>query len=415
MRPRIAWFSSLPGFSAPSSVSAYTTEMLAPRLSQDFEIELFHDGFESYGAFKTHHYLSAFRRHRECRFDAFLYHIEDSASSRFARSHAGLFPGITWFHNFICFDDGPPTLWASPWRTVVQKYRGEELSWLEHDAIPRKEGKVLSREASLSPVSIFSTAQSHGEYQRTVESRLCGEESQSWMIPYPVTLSGSAVPPREGGQKIVAFCGAPRIEHRVHKILPALCRWGNSVTLRWLIDPSEREEAARYARESGVASVQFIEGRSPAAWRSIVQDADTALHTIFSVFAEPYPWVAISLSCGVPVVMSLFGSSEDIPESLVYHVEPGETETRQTEEALRRALNEPDNSLRLARKEYVAEFHSPDIVAHELSLAIRSALPLLRKVETQWGALQAEARAEIVGKASRLLADPSMLRSVWTE
>ena len=381
--------------------------MLAPRLSKEFEIELFHDRFESYGPFQTHHYLSAFRRHRERRFDAFLYHIEDSAASRFARSHAGLFPGITWFHNFICFDDGPPTLWASPWKTMVKKYQGEPQSWLEHDAIPRKEGKVLSREASLSPVAVFSTAQSHGEYQRTVDSRLCGAETHSWMIPYPVALGDPTATSRAAGPKIIALCGAPRIEHRVHKVLPALRRCGHTVTLRWLIDPSEREEAARFARESGVASVEFIEGRSPAAWRAIVQDADVALHTIFSVFAEPYPWVAISLSCGVPVVMSLFGSSEDVPESLVYHVEPGETETTQTEKALLRALNEADTTLRLARQEYVAEFHSPDIVAHELSVAIHTALPLLRKVDAQWEALQAEARAEIVGKAARLLADPT--------
>ncbi len=402
---RIAWFSALNVQGDSASVSAYASEQLLPILSERFEFELFTSSFDRFQQYPTFHYLRAFERHRQNPFDLFFYQIEEGTSSHFTRFHSALQPGAVWFHDLIVSDAGPVPLYVSPWEKVVQKFKDPQTLWSERAEKSTHKGPLLYRESAFSGVSLFSTEHAHHEYRRLVKTRLV--DAPSYFLAHPVDPGLTRIP--HGALLQVAYCGSPRIEHRAQKVLPALAQIKTPYRLCWMVAADEEAQARALLAEFPPAEVELIIGRTPRRWSDIAKKSDVALHPLFSAYGQPGAYLAISLMCGVPSVVSSFGATEYLPESVVCKVRPGESESFETAEFLRRLLapSAEGTALRGAMSErsrrFALEFYDRRHIAAELALVFESQAPFLKQYLERWEEFESQAKRAALQEAKDVL------------
>lgn len=404
---RIAWFSPLHTKGQGSeSVSAYCSDELLPLLRERFDIELFHNGFDRYRDFPTFHYLSAFVHHRERPYDLFFYQLEDRRASNFIRVHLGLMPGMVWFHDFIFTSFGPEPILNSPWNCAVRKFNGESLPWPKRGEELEQQGPLGYREGAWALAPLFSNPVAHAEYRRNIQTRLDAKAGDlSAFVPMPV--SSRPVEHRRAETLRVSFGGSPRIEHRAHKILQALSEAAVPYRLQWLLSAAEEAPARELLREFEIEACDLIIGRSPARWNALLQETDFALHPLFSVYGQADPYLGQSLMQGVPALVTRFGSTEYLPENLVFKIDPGSQEVFQIAEVMRalHARRVPD--VRERTRRFALDFYAADHVAAELAHAFERAAPNIGRFSERWSAFESAARASLLAEVPLLLPQSS--------
>ena len=403
--PRVAWFSPLPvNGEANASPSAYATETLLPYLSKKFQIHLFHDSFEEFPGFKTNHYLNAFEQHKRNPFDLFFYQIEDHARCNFVRTHMGVMPGIVWFHDFVFSTDGPEPILNSPWSETVQHFSDPRRAWPERGYEFERPGPLGYREGAYAQCALFSNVANHGDYQRELTLKL-GEKrtdlEESYYLPFPVEPIRISSTAQMGSAFEVLFAGTPRIEHRAHKLLEALhalqsASDDSNVTLTWLIDESESDAAKELLAEFEVRGVELVEGRSPQKFRELLATANVAVHTLFSVYGQPGPYLEMSLMAGTPVVVTNFASCEELPDSLVFKIRAGESEATEIQAVLQAMVGEEVDFSSNDIREYAEERYSAAMLAEELGSVFRLAHRELEPQRAKWEQLEIAARQELL-------------------
>lgn len=397
-KPRVAWFSSLPGGITPvGSKSAYASQKLLHLLRPHFELELFHDEFRHYEDFPTHHYLSAFERHAAAPFDLFFYQLEDLPCAAFARAHLGLVPGVVWFHDLLFTTQCPEGLLHSPWEVALQKFLGQTIPWPQQELWPDVSVPLDKRAASLALLPVFSNPWEHSEYLRCITQSLCDGLSprpHSFYLPLPADLPPKSIRPE--GPLVVGFPGSPRIESRAHILLQSLAEIAGPTKLVWLLDETELSQGKELCKEFGISAVEFVVGRSAANWEAIIPRINIGVHTLFSVFGGTSPFLSLTLLAKLPAITMRFGASELLPPAATIQIEPGDSEVGQLRKALeQQLLAQTDNEVgyRYAHETFL----TPHIVA-ELTTLLRSAVAPLRDGLTKWAALEKDARHHLLTK-----------------
>lgn len=402
---RIAWFSELAARGS-QSVSAYCSHALLPELARRHTIEVFSDSSATGALGLPHyHYLNAYRRHRERPFDIFFYQLEDSKSARFVRAHIGLMPGVTWFHDFFFNDLGPEACHTSPWETTIRQFHDPSVSFADRSIAPHQLWPRGYREASLSPVALFSSAWARHEFSTMVSNRLESFTGGHLAEVLAVPVREMTAARRQGVDPIrIASASVPGIEGRSHKLLPALAGLKATWRLTWMVDDSERDSALAVAREFGVEDrIDLVAPRSWESWEKIVGESDVALHLHTSPFGHLAPFVQISLAAGTPTVVSFAAQGEDFPADTVFHVVPGLHELVQLRAILEGVL--AHNSRRYGRRgqEYIRASASVEAVAERLSRLLIEAAPRVREVMNRWSQLQRYAKLELLGEVRHLV------------
>jgi|GEM_PF-872896 len=399
-RPRVAWFSPL-SFTGEASdcVGAYVSDLLLPLLSKRFDVELFHDSFEKHPLLPTHHYLAAHALHRENPFDIFFYQVEDHRRADFVRIHLGLIPGIVLFHDFLIAGKTPETIVRSPWQEVIRHYQDSSIEWQ-----PRSEDASISvpfalREAGLAVCTLFSSARDAGEYRRQVKSQLemnSDKPSPGFLLPLPIDVNSIARKvskhAKDSPETIVGFCGSPALESRAHKLLDALSQCGDKFKLIWLLDKSQETAACDLLSEFEIRSFELYFGRSPKHWQRISAQLDLAVHTLFSVFGQPDPYLSISMSTGLGCIVTDFSTSHFLPDKAVFKVKPGDTESAQIREILLALKNEGGHRSFQAAIDYAREHHDHIQIANNLLMIFEDLTPMLAEVYSKWDALESSSR-----------------------
>ena len=396
---RVAWFSPLDvaGDQSPS-VSAYASAELLPLLREEFEIDLFHNDFQSYLDFPTYHYLSAFLHHRERPYDIFFYQVEDRISSNFIRQYSGVVPGIVWFHDFLFTHHGPEPVLNSPWEEVIGKYNDDARPWPARGTEFDERGPIGVREGGLSFGTLFSSEIGHSEFRRNVEQQLGGKDvRRSAYLPLPAATTAGVRDDFSSFERI-CFCGSPRIEHRAHKFFQALSELDNFFQLTWLIEESERSAAEELLREFSLVNATLVSGRCPRKWAELVTDNDIAVHSLFSVYGQLGPYLATSLSAGLPCFVTDFASAEFLPDSLLFKIRPGNTEVTEFASVLRRLRDGEIRHNPAGAREFADGVFHREIVAAELAAFFRSSRNDCRTLGKRWSELEQQARDALLGE-----------------
>lgn len=413
-KPKIAWFSPLPG-SGRSLVSVHFTEAMVPRLSDDFEIDLYSSQAGEWLGRRVDSSLAA--APLEAEYDLFVYQIEDGPECHFARSHASLVPGAVIFHDFLLSDPGPDPLRASPWRKSLEKFLDRKLPWPARRSGSGVVTPYALREGAFALFPIFSSERNLSEWRRTTAASVrdalpAAASSDGFYIPMPVDAPIAPAALSGGSGFKIAFCGKPWIEYHAHKLLEAISGRADIETV-WLIDKGEEQAAVDLLSEFEVSNAVLVIGRSPGRWAEIVSGSRFAVHSQFSFYSQPGPYIQISMAHGVPCAALDFGASEYLPEDLVFKVSPGDTEAAQLSSIIE--LLQSGNSAGLSdrMRKFIAERHDSSVVAASLSRILSQAIPVSREFRSLWTAFQAEARTSLLrevfkGKAAeQVLFDPS--------
>jgi hypothetical protein len=429
---RIAWFSPLvsSGRAAESSVygsgvrsarvesntqgnesvGAYASDLLLPHLNKKHQIELFHNRFDApYSGLPTYHFLKAFERHAAAPFDLAFYNLEDRSESSFTRIHLGLMPGVVWFHSFLFSTFGPEPILNSPWADIVARVDEPNRPWKAVDFHHYQKGPLGVREGSLALLPIFSAERSAADFRNSVQRSLQargdnGAEQRSWTVKVPALPKAFEVPARipMGGRLIVGFCGSPRIEDRIRKLLWALKELP-SVELHWLLQPDEVGAAQRLLTEYELPQVTLHTGRSPERWLELLGRVHCAVHTHFSAFGETSPYFENSLAAGRPAIVTRFGSADYLPDTVVFKVDPGIGEGHQIRSVLEKLRTGSTVALANRIREFAREEFTVERVASDLMIALERSLPQLQTASKQWQKLFQNARKELLSQAPRLL------------
>jgi len=404
---RIAWFSELAAPGA-ASVSAYCSRMLLPKLAQQHSIEVFSESADGRGVdgIPQYHYLNAYRRHRENPFDIFFYQLEDSKSSRFIRAHIGLMPGVTWFHDFFFHDLGPEACHTSPWETTIRQFHDPSIPFADRSVAPHQLWPRGYREASLSPVTLFSSAWARNEFSTMVSNRIESFDGGHLAEVLSIPVEEFRKPKRgASGLWRIASASLAGIEGRSHKLLPALKQLKVPWQLTWMVNESERGTALDVAREFGLEDrIELISPRTCESWERIVQASDLALHLHTSPFGHLTPYVQISLATGTPTAVSYAAQGEDFPADVVFHVEPGLHESTQLR-AICEGVIEGHSHHRYGQRgrDHIRTSANVDTVAARLSEILVEAAPRVREVMKRWAIVQRHAEVELLREVRALV------------
>ena len=419
-RPRIAWFSTLEDPRQSASVASYCSHQLLPLLKEHFEIDVFTKGMTAalsptspLQGLPIYHYLSAFERDIKRKYDIFFYQVDDSLSTRFLRVHMGQMPGMVWFHDLVFTSFGPEPILNSPWHASVSGFLSGKTEWpIRGEEIPQF-GPFGFRESAFAAQALFSNPTGLAEFRRNASVTLSSVmKPASMCLPMPVdpTLERTqAVPGRIG------FCGSPRIEHRAHKLLLALRHLSGPYHLHWLLDAEEKPAAEELLSEFGISQVTIVCGRSPERWAACAKDCQVAVHTLFSVYSQPDPYLAISLVLGVPSVATRFGAVEYLPDSLVAKVEAGETEATELTQAVQALLSPQGQALSSRIRDFGLQRHSRIHVANDLGFYWQNSLEAQREFRTRWRVYEMNAVESLLEEAKHLMPPPEGGIDAWSQ
>lgn len=414
-RPRVAWFSCLYQGSCSAatrteggvdahaqSVSAYYSEQLLPILKEKYEIELFHDSFESYKDFPTFHYLTAAQRHKEKPFDLFFYQLEDGKAAAFCRMHMTLIPGISLFHNFLLVDDGPEPILNSPWTDVAKRFKQEQMPWPDRNKVFSKVGKAALREAAMCFVPVFASQKDYGDYlNQSKENIAPGKSAAAFFLWPPVSAQSAARhvssnASADGNKRTILFCGSPRIEHRAHCLLAALGSLGNRFSLKWLLSEAELAQAKNLCEEFDVSDCEFVRGRSPENWAHLLEQGQIVIHTHFSVFGNLSPYLQMSLMAAKPCIVSDFGASDFLPSEAVFKLPLGHDEVPVLKHTLEYLSEHSELRTIEKAREFALEFFETKSVAYQLDYIFQQSLTLLSESMKKWNAFETDAQRTIL-------------------
>jgi hypothetical protein len=376
-------------------------------LARDHDVEIFTDTTASTNfGLQSSHYLTAHRKHQRTPFDIFFYQLEDSKACRFIRGHIGLVPGITWLHDLFYNDLGPEAFHTSPWETTIAQYHDPSVAFYDRSKAPHQLWPRAYRETSLSPVVLFSSPWARNEYRRMVSARLEGlsEEHPAEVLPIPVKAPRQ-IPARVGDMLRLASASVTGIEGRMHKVLPALRTLSSPWKLTWMIGSEEVRAAEELVEEFGLSSsVRIVAGRTAESWRSILVESDVALHLHASVFGRLAPFAQISLSMGVPTVVSLAAQGEDFPESAVFHVVPGSHEGRQVREIAEVIARHGAAACGEKGRRFALEANDPSKLAETLASLLTEWAPHVAYVMDRWERLRQRGQRALLEEV-RVLVD----------
>ncbi len=404
IKPRLAWFSPLNIEQKGSSTSAYWSDTLLPFLREEFEIHLYHDRFERYLDYPTHHYLSAFEHHKERPYNIFFYQLEDNKAANFTRIQVGINPGVALFHDLLFSTDGPEPILNSPWAETIKLFNDPDHPFPERERKYKKNGPLGYREAGVAMLPIFSSEQHHLEYQRNITHKFRITDQQSYFLPHPVSSRLSSARKVRSSRKRMGFLGTPELQHRTHKILMALAEVSFDYELIWLVNPIEAAQARTLLEEYDIKNCELIEGRSPERWSSIMPTIDIALHTLFSVYGQLGPYHAMSLMAGIPTIVTNFAGAEYLADDIVFKIMPGQHEAHELTHLFNSLLEKDDQTGLLAARraqEFAREFFDAEVVAEDLIRVLISAAG--SDFSREWEILEARARREAVEEGIRYL------------
>ncbi|MEY4701695.1 MAG: hypothetical protein RL326_1882 [Pseudomonadota bacterium] len=405
-RLRVAWFTDT-GSSGIETVSAYTSALLLPELARYHDVEVFTDttAASNFGL-QSSHYLTAHRKHQRAPFDIFFYQLEDSKTCRFVRGHIGLVPGVTWLHDLFYNDLGPEAFHTSPWETSIAQYHDPSVAFYDRAKAPHQLWPRAYRETSLSPVVLFSSPWARNEYRRMVSARVEGlsGEHPAEVLPIPVSVETGARSRTEDVLRI-ASASVTGIEGRMHKVLPALRGLSMPWALAWMVAPEEAPAARELVEEFGVSSsVRIVAGRTAETWRSILAESDVALHLHASVFGRLAPFAQISLSMGVPTVVSFAAQGEDFPESAVLHVVPGSHEGRQIREIAEAIARRGSVVCGANGRRFALAANDPSKIAETVASLLTEWAPHVAYVMDRWERLRQRGQRALLDEV-RVLVD----------
>ena len=408
-RLRIAWFSPLPGKAVhKNSRAAYFTEQILPIVSSKHDVELFCDDFQSYSEFPTFHYLTAFERHRTKPFDLIFYQLEDPKFCNFIRIHLGLIPGVVLFHDFAFTHFGPEPILNSPWHNVVSLFQSSENNWPERGAEFTQKGPLGYREAAYSIAAIFTDEWSRNEYVRNISHALKVEQdntNKSFFLPPPVDATNCFRALKGVGKRDflrVGFAGTPRVEDRSHKLLQAIAKDKDRIELIWLLNSEEEKIASELLEDFNIESAKLISDRIPANWSKLIVDCDLAVHTHFSVFGSVAPYFQMSLTAGLPVLVTDFGQIEYLPNEVVFKIEPGEFEAFQIHEVFCKIMNEPMLQQNTNGAGFAHEMYDKRVIASELESIFYKLRPAISATMKDWADFESKATKSLLEEISTL-------------
>ena len=396
---RIAWFSILPqAYTVEETLSAYFSKEVLPHLKDKFDITLYHNSFEKYPGYETFHYLKAFQHDKENPYDIFFYQIEDDSKSNFVRSHLGLIPGITYFHHFNFTNYGPEPLLNSPYSEVIRIFNNSSRDWPSRENKYKPRGPGAFREAALSAVSIFSNPHSLNEYNRQVELKLTLKNESavnSFYLPYPVKFLNKS--PKKNNQRFdIAYVGTTRIESRAHKVLSAVSKLNDKSKLNWLVPENESKTAKSLLEEFNIDNYELYTGISTELWTDVIAVSDCSIHTLFSAYGHNEPYLSISMSAGLPCLVTNFASNEYLPDNIVFKIQPGDNEIFQIFEVLNSLINEKIDYNNKLQNEFCLDRYDARQVALELSYIFNNKAQYLKKFKTLWNELSLNAKETLV-------------------
>jgi len=391
--------------------------VLLPFIEKHCEVELFHNNFDEYRGYETHHYLRAFERHREKPFTHFFYQIEDGPASHFCRFHSTLIPGISWFHDLLVVDSGPVPLYVSPWEKTLQKFFDDSIPFPKRGDKFDHKAPLLWREASLAPVALFSTVHAHDEYLGNVKQSLAAIPNAdrvgatSYYLPVPA--NSYPVESRSITSTFqIAYFGTSRIEHRAHKLLLALQSLPkSSYTFIWLLDGHEVPQAESLLIEFGISGKLVVE-RTPERWIQLLATTDIVAAPFFSVFGQCGAYLASSLMAGKPTLVTTFGGGESLPDEVVLKIQPGESEATEIVEALRLLFDDKaglhlQQTVGAAAREFAVENYSAANVAEELIQIFEKTREHVGSVSKRFDSLREAARTALLLEAKSIVNSPN--------
>lgn len=404
-RLRVAWFTDT-GSSGIETVSAYSSALLLPELARYHDVEVFADttAASNFGL-QSSHYLTAHRKHQRAPFDIFFYQLEDSKACRFVRGHIGLVPGVTWLHDLFYNDLGPEAFHTSPWETSIAQYHDSSVAFYDRSRAPHQLWPRAYRETSLSPVVLFSSPWARNEYRRMVSARLEGlsGEHPAEVLSVPVTI-GTVGHAHAGDVLRIACASVTGIEGRMHKVLPALRGLSVPWALTWMVAPEESRAAQELVEEFGISSwVRIVARRTVECWQSILGKSDLALHLHASVFGRLAPFAQISLSMGVPTVVSFAAQGEDFPESAVFHVVPGSHEGRQVKEIAEVVARRGATACGANGRRFALEANDPAKLAQRLASLLTEWVPHVAYVMDRWERLRQRGQRALLDEVRGLV------------
>ena len=402
---RVAWFTDS-GNSGVETLSAHVSSLLAPEVARYHDVEVFTDTTvpNNFGL-PSSHYLTAYRQHQQKPFDIFFYQLEDSKACRFVRAHCGLIPGVTWFHDLFYQDLGPEAFHTSPWETSVAQYHDPSVRFYDRSKAPHQLWPRAYRETSISAAVLFSSPWAWSEYKRMVSARvegLSGEHpTEVLSIPMPVTRRAE----RTSADTLrIAAASVVGIEGRMHKVLPSLRGLSVPWKLTWMVSAEEEFAARSLVQEFGVLdSVVIRVGKTIRNWEDILDTTDVALQLHVSVFGHLAPFAQMSLSQGIPTVVSRAGQGEDFPDTSVFHVIPGSHEGRQVQEIIEAVARHGSSACGSNGRKLVRTAHDPATIAQTLSSLLTDWAPHVAYVMDRWERLRCRGQQTLLNEVRALV------------
>lgn len=322
-----------------------------------------------------------------------VYFFEDSRKSYLARALLGAHPGITILTSYFLTDYGPEPLHNSPWQETCSNLKSHPDNYNFH---PREyEWKQTPerarRESFASLISVFTSPESRAAYQQDRSGSLLPFTGEDAYIPFP--LIPEHLLPISKSPKKVAWCGSVNMEWRPHKILSAL-KGRDAI---WLVDENEKDRANELCLEFKQHQVEVRVGRTPSAWRSILEEGVIPCHLLFSGFHTLSPYLEMSIASGLPVITSCYGFANSFPEGVLYRIEPGDTEAEILSSFFSRHLkNKEETKLVNLRCDFAREYFDGKSVAQEFCKVINKAESMLPSFLVQWEKLYHAANQHVL-------------------
>ena len=416
-RPRIAWFA--PGEGRYSrTASGYLTKTLLPYLADSFDVDVFNASPTPVsGACGSFHYLTAASRHIAHPYDLFFYNMEDVVALGFSRIHLGCLPGVVYFHDLLLSTDGPEPILNSPWRHTLARFWNRAAPWPARTAEHAQPRPHAYREGGYALIPVFANGKDHAEFQRVVAPAVpdrLGRDLPSFCLPYPAD-SNERPHPAAGALRRVGFSGRPRIESRAHKLFEALTALPDH-QLVWLVDPTDKPAAEELVREFELgARTELVSPRSPEKLAEIAPSLAVSVHTLFSVYGQPGPYLSVSLAAGLPCIVTDFGSTPELPDSIVAKVEPGRSEAYQIRAILRELAAHESVELRQRIQDFARDQLASQKIAAELGAMFRASIPLLRPILSDWQAFERDASSAVVAEAQGVSGPQERWLDAWKQ
>lgn len=405
VKPRIAWFSALD--SRSDSLACYTTRAVMPYLHDHFEMVVFTDPTHGdNSAIIKDHYLNAHRRHLEKPFDLFVYNIEDAPSSRFARAHLGLIPGVVWLHHAALSDLGAEAYHSSPWEYTIDRFLDLTAPFNRRGNPVHPLWPLAYRERSLATLLLCSSRL--GLHQltplsgRRLEAYPGGHQLE--YLPVPTILDGDppAFPPRS--PLTIAAAARSGIAGEMHKVFLALQRFSGAWRLSWMVDEDEVAAArALVAEFMAQDCTTIISGRTPETWRSLVAQSSIAIHLHNSPFESVSPYLELSLGAGRPVIVSGYPGISEVSDQAAFRIEPGLTMAAQLSALLNDLQAMEPSTTGLAGRTYAQCELAPEAVSRRLTDLLRNHIPVWREILRRWNEIGAAAENALEVETTRLV------------